>query len=122
MIPAPQDADDGGDDEADADTEPELARSTAAEHAITVEPDRAGERIDALIAAVVSGLSRATVQKLIDGAQIRINGAIVGKPGQRVRAGDRIAVVIPAPEPIDVVAENIPLVVLYEDADVIVID
>ena len=120
MIADPADADDAGDDEVDG--EREIDQPAAAEHAITVEPDRAGERIDALIAAIVAGLSRATVQKLIDGAQIRLNGAVVGKPGQRVRAGDRIAVVVPAPEPIDVVAEDIPLAVLYEDADIIVID
>src|SRR5579872_7193830 len=47
----------------------------AAHHRFTVEPERAGERIDALIAAVVPALSRASVQRLIDGAQVRLNGA-----------------------------------------------
>jgi 23S rRNA pseudouridine1911/1915/1917 synthase len=83
---------------------------------------QAGERIDALIAAVVPALSRAAVQRLIDDAHVELNGAVVVKPGQRVRAGDAIAVVIPPPEPLELVAEDIPLAVLHDDADLIAID
>src|SRR5262249_36853260 len=70
----------------------------AAHHAFTVAPERAGERIDALIAAIIPALSRASVQRLIDGAQVRLNGAVVGKPGQRVRAGDAVEVDVPPAE------------------------
>jgi 23S rRNA pseudouridine1911/1915/1917 synthase len=112
------DADDRGDDDEDVPA----AGAAATEHRLLVEPGHAGERIDALIAALVPALSRAAVQRLIDGAQVRINDAAVHKPGQRVRAGDAIAVAVPMPEPIEVVAEDLPLRVLYEDADLIVID
>jgi 23S rRNA pseudouridine1911/1915/1917 synthase len=116
MILPADDADaDGGDDE-------DAPVAGAGEHRFTVDPARAGERIDALIADLVASLSRAAVQRLIDGGQVRLNGAAVAKPGQRVRAGDAIVVAIPAPEPIEIVAEELPLVVLYEDADLIVID
>jgi 23S rRNA pseudouridine1911/1915/1917 synthase len=110
------DGDDGGDDGV-----PD-AEAAAAEHRFSVEPAHAGERIDALIAAVVPALSRAAVQRLIDDAHVRINEIVVAKPGQRVRAGDAVAAFVPAPAPIEVVAEDLPLVILYEDADLIVID
>jgi 23S rRNA pseudouridine1911/1915/1917 synthase len=110
-IDPPGDGDDAGDDAV-----------IAAEHRFTVEPDRAGERIDALIASVVPALSRAAVQRLIDDGRVELNGAVVAKPGQRARAGDALSITIPAPEPIDIEPEDIPLAVLFEDADLIVID
>ncbi|HEX3762353.1 MAG TPA: RluA family pseudouridine synthase [Kofleriaceae bacterium] len=112
---------DDGDDGADDADEAEAGR-LAAHHAFAVEPGRAGERIDALIAAVVPGLSRAQVQRLIDGARVRVNRAAVAKPGQRVRAGDAVEVDVPPAEPVEVVAEPLPLTVLYEDADLIAVD
>jgi len=129
MLPDAGDGDDNADagDDAgagdDADTgELPLSGQTAVEHRFVVEPAHAGERIDALIAASVPALSRASVQRLIDDAHVRINDMVVAKPGQRVRAGDAVAAFVPAPEPIEVVAEDLPLAVLYEDADIIVID
>jgi len=118
----PADADEGADDSVDGDDESVAIAELAAEHRFTVERARSGERIDALIADLVASLSRAAVQRLIEGGHVRIGAAVVTKPGQRVRAGDAIAVAIPAPEPIEVVAEDLPLVVLYEDADLIVLD
>ncbi|HEU4730052.1 MAG TPA: RluA family pseudouridine synthase [Kofleriaceae bacterium] len=110
---------DAGDDVDEID--PEDA-AVATEHRFTVEPARAGERIDALIAAAIPALSRAAVQRLIEDARVQLDAAVVGKPGQRVRAGQAVALSIPPPEPIEIVAEDIPLTVLYEDADLIVID
>jgi 23S rRNA pseudouridine1911/1915/1917 synthase len=98
------------------------APAAATTHRFTIDAGRAGERIDAVVAAVVPGLSRAQVQRLIEGAELQVNGTVVAKAGQRVRTGDRVVVAIPAPAPIEVVAEDIPLVVLHEDADLIVID
>ena len=115
---APDDEDGDGDSTDDAGA-PIIA---AAEHRFTAGPAQAGGRIDALIAIVVPTLSRAAAQRLIEDAQVRLNDTVVAKPGQRVRAGDAIVVAVPAPVPIEVVAEDIPLAVLYEDADIIVID
>ncbi len=111
----------GADDLASEDGE-DGGEPTTAHHGFTVDPERAGERIDALIAAVVPALSRAQVQRLIDGAQVRINGAAVAKPGHRVRAGDAVEVDVPPAEPLEVVAEDLLIAVLYEDADLIAID
>ncbi|TMQ11884.1 MAG: RluA family pseudouridine synthase [Deltaproteobacteria bacterium] len=112
--------DDTTDDASDDDDEPVASRLVT--HQLTVDPAGAGERIDALIAATLSELSRAQVQRLIDGAQIRLNGAVVAKPGQRVRAGDAITVDVPPAEPVAVAAEDLPLAILYEDADLVVVD
>jgi 23S rRNA pseudouridine1911/1915/1917 synthase len=108
--------------EGDDDVDDPPAPPAAAHHGFTVAPERAGERIDALIAAVVPALSRAQAQRLIDGAQVRLNGTAVAKPGHRVRAGDAVEVDVPPAEPIELVAEDLALAVLYEDADLIVID
>ena len=106
----------------DDDQDEPVAGATASEHRFVVEPGHAGERVDALIAALGPALSRAAVQRLIDGAQVQINNAVVGKPGQRVHVGDAISVTVPVPEPLEIVPEDLPLLVLYEDADLIVVD
>ena len=105
-----------GEGEYDVETDDEGSR-----HTIVVEGARDGERIDAVIAAV-SQLSRAAAQRLLDDGNVQLNGAVVTKANHRVRVGDKIAVVAPAAEPVELVAEAIQLVVLFEDADVIVID
>jgi 23S rRNA pseudouridine1911/1915/1917 synthase len=114
---SPDDEDDAGGD----DDEPAAAAAIAT-HRFRVDPADAGDRIDARIAATVPELSRAQVQRLIEDARVQINGAVVAKAGQRVRAGDAVTVEVPPAEPVEVVAEDLPLTVLYEDADLIVID
>jgi 23S rRNA pseudouridine1911/1915/1917 synthase len=100
----------------------ELAATSLREHRFGIEPREIGARLDAVIAARVSELSRAAVQRLIDEGRVRVSGIVATKAGAKLRAGDVIEVVVPAPEPLEVVAEDIPLVVLHEDADLIVID
>jgi len=116
--PADQPGERDGDDDGDDGPDP----PPAAHHRFTVAPERAGERIDAWIAGTVPALSRAAVQRLIDGAHVRLNGAAVAKPGQRLHAGDTVEVDVPPAEPIELVAEDLSLAVLYEDADLIAID
>jgi 23S rRNA pseudouridine1911/1915/1917 synthase len=121
--------DDGNelDDEADLDDGGEAAAEApsgggAAVHQLVIGVDRAGERIDAAIAALVPALSRAVVQRLIDDGHVTLGALPVRKAGQRVRAGDAIEVRVPAPEPIELVPEPIPLAIVFEDADLIVVD
>ena len=90
-------------------------------HHVVVDGAHAGERVDAVIAGVTP-LSRAAAQRLIDNGNVRVNALPITKPNHRVRAGDAIEVTVPAARPIELVAEDIALVVLHEDADVIVID
>ena len=113
---------DAGDDEEDAAAAAADGETASVEHRFVVAPSSAGERIDALIAGSVPALSRAMVQRLIEDAQVQLNGRPVAKPGQRVRAGDAVVVVIPPPAAVEIVAEDLSLVVVYEDADLIVVD
>jgi 23S rRNA pseudouridine1911/1915/1917 synthase len=88
---------------------------------LAIVADQAG-RLDTLIAAAVPALSRAQVQRLIDDGHVTLAGAVATKSGARVRPGDAIEVHVPPPEPLELRAEAIPLSILFEDADVIVVD
>lgn len=81
----------------------------------------AADRLDRAIAARMPDLTRSAVQRLIEGGQVWVNGVPVRRPAHRVRPGDRITVHIPPPEPTELVPEPIPLDILYEDEDVLVI-
>lgn len=89
---------------------------------LVVADEDAGERLDKLIAARLSGLSRARVQALMRDGQVHLGGVIASDPGRRVKAGEAIAVAIPPAEPATPEPEDIPLCVVYEDDEVIVID
>ena len=84
----------------------------------------AGEkaRLDVFLADKIPGLSRAQVQKVIDGGGVRV-GSFARKAGYKLKVGDRVHVdyVLPEPEA-KLVPQNIPLKIVYMDADVIVID
>jgi 23S rRNA pseudouridine1911/1915/1917 synthase len=79
-------------------------------------------RLDAVVTAALTELSRAQVQRLIEDGRVQLNGTAVTKAGAKVRTGDAIEVSVPPPVPLEVLAEPIPLAVMYEDAELIVID
>ena len=83
--------------------------------------DMAGERLDAFLARSVEGMSRSGAQKLLEeGCVLRC-----GKPGKKndkLNIGDEISVTIPEPKQVDIVAKEIPLDIVYEDEDVLVIN
>lgn len=81
----------------------------------------AGGRLDSYVAAQCPQLSRSYVQRLIDDGLVTVNGC-ASKSGYRLRAGDRIVVDVPSPQPIAPQPEDIPLSIVYEDDDVLVID
>ncbi|HEY1812354.1 MAG TPA: RluA family pseudouridine synthase [Kofleriaceae bacterium] len=103
------------------DDEGEEAEGGEAGEELAIVADHAG-RLDTLIAAAVPALSRAQVQRLIDDGHVTLAGVVATKSGARVRPGDAIEVHVPPPEPLELRAEAIPLSILFEDADVIVID
>ena len=80
-----------------------------------------GERIDRYLAQQRPDLSRACVQKLVEDGLVTVNGRSV-RSSYRLRAGDQIVLSIPPPEPLNAQPEEIPLAIIYEDADVLVID
>ena len=109
------------DDDDDAGTAAESAAPTHIVMKVTVDESHAGDRVDMAIAELTA-LSRATAQRLIDDGRVWLNTALVTKAGQRVRAGAAIEVHIPAPTTIELVPEDIPLSVMFEDSHLIVVD
>jgi len=73
------------------------------------------------VLATAAGITRAQARRWIDEGRVLVN-ARPGRPGQRVRPGDALEATPPEPEPATATAEAIPLQVLYEDADIIVLD
>lgn len=80
-----------------------------------------GTRLDRLLAQQLPDLSRTRIQTLLKEGWITIDGA-TQKPSYRVEGGETIAVTLPPPETSEIVPENIPLDVLYEDDDLIAIN
>jgi 23S rRNA pseudouridine1911/1915/1917 synthase len=81
----------------------------------------AGHRIDAALSAL-AGVPRAQVQRWIEARCVRVGGAAVTRAGRRLADGDVVEADPPAPVAAAVVAEDLPLRVVYEDEDLIVID
>lgn len=90
-------------------------------HLVVLEVLESGERVDRYVADRVEALSRTTVQRLIDEGSLTVND-LVPTAAQRLRAGDRVQVSIPGPRPIGLAPEAIPLDIVYEDSDLIVIN
>ena len=88
---------------------------------LTLTADRPGERADALLARLVPDLTRSAAQKLLERGAVTLNGGLARK-NDRPDPGDVLEVVLPDPEPIDLVPQDIPLDVVYEDGDVIVVN
>ena len=83
--------------------------------------DTAGERLDAFLARSVENLSRSSAQKLLEDGCVLRNGK-PGKKNDKLNIGDEISVTVPEPKSVDIVAKDIPLDIVYEDADVLVIN
>jgi len=83
--------------------------------------DSPGERIDAFLAARLADLSRSRIQTLIREQYIQINGH-PAKPRDAVKLGDRITVVLPEAVPLHNEAQDLPLEILFEDDDFVVIN
>ncbi|OUM98738.1 MAG: RNA pseudouridine synthase [Firmicutes bacterium ZCTH02-B6] len=88
---------------------------------LIVPADADGQRLDRWLAAAGVGPSRAFVQRLIDGGLVQVEGRPAAA-SHKLRPGQRVTVYIPPPEPAEAQPEAIPLDVVYEDEDVIVIN
>lgn len=83
--------------------------------------EAAGSRIDKYISDNIAELTRSAVQGLISGGQVTADGKTVSK-NYKIRGGEEISVEIPDPQPMDAVAEDIPLDIVYEDDDLLVVN
>jgi 23S rRNA pseudouridine1911/1915/1917 synthase len=81
-----------------------------------------GERLDRWLADQVPDLSRSRVQKLIEQGHVHINGQRCTSRKSMVQRGDQIQVTVPAAQPLDLLPEEIPLEILYEDEQLLIIN
>jgi 23S rRNA pseudouridine1911/1915/1917 synthase len=91
-------------------------------HTFDVPAEAAGQRLDQFVAAQLEGVSRSRVQMLMEQGDVLVNGERE-KPSLKLRGGERIAVTgEPHPAPLKATAEDIPLDVVFEDADLAVVN
>ncbi|MCL2203626.1 MAG: RluA family pseudouridine synthase [Defluviitaleaceae bacterium] len=89
---------------------------------ITVSPDWAGRRVDAFLASCTeTGLTRSAAQRLLANGEVKRGNVILGK-NDRLTPGDILTLSVPPPVSCEIKGENIPLDILYEDPDIIVIN
>ena len=86
-----------------------------------VDIDKNGQRLDKVLVEFLSDKSRTYISKLIEDGNVSVNDK-QAKASMKVKAGDTIAVDIPEVKPLEISAENIPLNVIYEDNDILIID
>lgn len=91
------------------------------ELSLVVEKEFENKRVDAFIAEVVEDLSRSQVQNLINSDLVTVNGKPT-KPNYKVKESDEISLTFEEEKEVEIVAENIPLDIVYEDSDVIVVN
>lgn len=84
------------------------------------EPKKA--RLDAFLNEQIEDLTRSQLQKFIKDGNVLVNEAPVSKTGAKLTKGDKILVNVPEEEPIKAIPENIPIDVVYEDSDVLVVN
>lgn len=80
------------------------------------------ERIDRWLAAQVEALSRNRIQKLIEQGAVSVNGEICTHKKAVLQTGDQLRIVVPAVEPFELVPEDIPLDILYEDDVMLIVN
>ncbi|WP_333491033.1 RluA family pseudouridine synthase [Eubacterium ramulus] len=88
----------------------------------TVEESQSGMRLDKFLTEIYPDQTRSFLQKLVKSGEIKVNGKPVIKAGFVVEGGDQVSASIPTPQAVEIEAENIPLDILYEDADVLIVN
>lgn len=87
----------------------------------TIEEQHAGERIDKALSSQQPEWSRTQISNWITDGLVKVNGAAI-KAKYKVKAGDIVEIDVPEAEPLEVVAEDLQLEIVYEDADVLVVN
>lgn len=89
---------------------------------VTLHVQIAADRLDRYLSEHLPDLSRSRIQKLIEQGQVWVNGQPCSSKKAAVQAGDRVEVTIPEAEPLALEAEEIPLDILYEDEQLIILN
>ena len=87
----------------------------------TVPPEAKGDRVDQHLAEAFPDLSRSRLRALIDEGRVLIDGR-TPKAAARLRGGESVELTLPPPAPAEPIAQDLPLTLLYEDADLVVLD
>ena len=90
------------------------------QESLIITEEQAGQRADVGLAALLD-ITRSNMQKLLENGRA-VKGSKVLKVNYKLKAGDKIVVTLPEPQPLDAQPENIPLDIIYEDDDVIVVN
>lgn len=88
---------------------------------LTVDGENADLRLDKYLVSQLEDFTRSAVSKLIEGGQVKVNEKAASK-NYKCKANDIVSVEIPDPVELDVTAENIPLDIVYEDSDLLVVN
>jgi 23S rRNA pseudouridine1911/1915/1917 synthase len=104
------------------DPEPDIDDDLALPEAVVAAPGHEGQRLDRFLAESFAPLSRSRIKNLILDGMARRGGVTVRDPSEPVQAGVTYGLTVPEAAPARPEAEDIPLTILYEDADLIVLD
>ncbi len=89
---------------------------------IYIDEEQQGTRIDLVLSLSLAETSRSFIQKLFEKGKISVNGEICTSKKYKVKNGDQVELIIPEPEILTVEPEDIPLDIVYEDDDVLVVN
>lgn len=87
-----------------------------------IEEELQGTRLDLVLSLVMEEASRSHLQKLIESRNVKVNGKVCDSKKNKVKTGDLVEVRMPEPEILDVLPQDIPLDIVYEDGDVMVVN
>lgn len=88
----------------------------------TITEDMDEERIDKCLSGLVDSFSRSYIQKLLADGHVSVNGKVIIKSGFKVKAEDEVMLLVPPAQQLNIEPEDIPLDILYEDEDLIVVN
>ncbi len=89
---------------------------------LIVSPESAGQRLDAYLAAQCPDISRSAFQRFIEEGNVTVNGRTISRPSLKVVSDDVIEYTVPATKPTAISPEELPLEIVYEDDDMIVLN
>ncbi len=87
-----------------------------------VDEEESGERLDSWLAGHIPELSRSRIQKALKDGEVLIGGLPVSKPSRKVRGGESVELRFSPPKPVELVPEDIPLDIIYEDEGLLVVN
>jgi len=99
-----------------------MVSETARRYEVTAAPTEGGTRLDRLLAQHLPQLSRSRVKALVVAGQVTADGATLSDPSHRVKPGQSFAIVVPEARPAKPRGQTIALDIVYEDADLIVVN